>query len=107
MRGGGFSCFPCSPLRVPYLWASLGSSLAFYKLLLLSKKKKKKMFLRGRKTHLSFCTFLCYTSHHPYLEKKKNPFTSDAATLIFLDLQCYALFAYVFFHFILSIHYLI
>ena len=38
MRGGGFSCFPCSPLRVPYLWASLGSSLVFYKLLLLIKK---------------------------------------------------------------------
>ena len=35
MRGGGFSCFPCSPLKVPYLWASLGSSLVFYKLLLL------------------------------------------------------------------------
>ena len=40
MRGGGFSCFPCSPLRVPYLWASLGSSLVFNKLHLLIKKKK-------------------------------------------------------------------
>ena len=41
MRGGGLSCFPCSPLRVPYWWAFIGSSLAFYKLLLLIKKKKK------------------------------------------------------------------
>ena len=39
MRGGGFSCFPCSPLRVPYLWAFLGSSLVFNKLHLLIKKK--------------------------------------------------------------------
>ena len=38
MRGGGFSCSPCSPLRVPYLWAFIGSSLVFYKLLLLIKK---------------------------------------------------------------------
>ena len=44
MRGGGFSCFPCSPLRVPYLWASIGSSLVLKKLLLLIKKKKKKDF---------------------------------------------------------------
>ena len=41
MRGDGFSCFPCSPLRVPYLWASLGSSLVFNILHLLIKKKKK------------------------------------------------------------------
>ena len=40
MRGGGFFCFPCSPLRVPYLWAFIGSSFIFYKLLLLIKKKK-------------------------------------------------------------------
>ena len=40
MRGGGFSCFPCSPLRVPYLWVFLGSSLVFNKLHLLIKKKK-------------------------------------------------------------------
>ena len=44
MRGGGFSCFPCSPLRVPYLWAFIGSSFVLYKLLLLIKKKKKKNF---------------------------------------------------------------
>ena len=42
MRGDGLSCFPCSPLRVPYLWAFIGSSFVFYKLLLLIKKKKKK-----------------------------------------------------------------
>ena len=41
MRGGGFSCFPCSPLRVPYLWVFIGSSFVFYKLLLLIKKKIK------------------------------------------------------------------
>ena len=40
MRRGGFFCFPCSSLRVPYLWTSLGSSLVFNKLLLLIKKKK-------------------------------------------------------------------
>ena len=47
MRGGGFSCFPCSPLRVPYLWAFIGSSLIFYKLLLLIKKKKRRIELSG------------------------------------------------------------
>ena len=40
MRGGGFSCFPCSPLRVPYLWAFIGSSFVLYKLILLIKKNK-------------------------------------------------------------------
>ena len=47
MRGGGFSCFPYSPLRVPYLWAFIGSSFVFYKLLLLIKKKKKKKWSRS------------------------------------------------------------
>ena len=42
MRGDGFSCFPCSLLRVPYLWAFIGSSFVFINCF-YSKKKKKKL----------------------------------------------------------------
>ena len=69
MRGGGFSCFPCSPLRVPYLWASLGSSLVFNILHLLIKKKKK---------NTSFIILL-------WLETKLNLVDGPSTLVSFID----------------------